>query len=131
MVVPSSNMMVGVPDTPSRSPRAKSSATGLVQLALPTSEPFIAAVKVVLRSAAHHTATARVYEGVSLPAVVLMPVRGQNRYCTAMPCLLNSSMCLCSSRQYAQSTSVNTVTVYFGLGGANTSLWLSSTFASS
>src|ERR1700754_175637 len=109
--------MVGVPFTPRRSPNSNSSLTGLAQVAALTVAPVMASLNAFLRSELHQTETALVYEGVSLPAVVLMPSRGQNTYSTAMPCLLNSSMWACSWRQKPQSTSVNTVTVCFGLAG--------------
>src|ERR1700754_2383067 len=100
--------MVGVPFTPRRSPSSNSSLTGLAQLGVLTAAPVMAESKALLPSAAHHTETALVYDGVSLPAVVFTPSRGQNTYSTAMPCLLNSLMCACSWRQNPQSTSVKT-----------------------
>ena len=56
--VPSSASTVGVLSMPIASDNALVSATGLLQVALPGSWPFIAAVYAALRSAAHHTACA-------------------------------------------------------------------------
>ena len=73
--------------------------------------PAFARVNASFRLAEHQTTSA--FFQLSVPG----PVRGKNMYRTRMPRRLISAIWLCNFLQYAQSTSVNTVIVYFGFAG--------------
>src|ERR1700733_3590341 len=105
--------MAGVPRTPIFSPNSYSRFTGVGEqiLFMSSTAPALARVRASLRLGEHQTTSA--FFQLSVPG----PVRGKNIYRTRIPKRLISAIWLCSFRQYAQSTSVNTVMVYFGFGG--------------
>src|ERR1700729_528013 len=106
-------MIAGVPRTPRFSPSSYSRFTGVgAQILFMSSvAPALARVRASLRLGEHQTTSA--FFQLSVPG----PVRGKNIYRTRIPRRLSSAIWLCSLLQYAQSTSVKTVIVYFGFAG--------------